>query len=337
MSQANVDPYVFTESLTMTIQSSVKSRPGKLREIPIKAMNILRENQACFAEDPNFYWMKTLARFEFVRDWATREKGDQAQPGTPSSTILSTDDSFEVACQTLQQEGYYQGLRLSPEILTAFLQFTETVPCYANRDPQLQFAIQEREALEAKLGKPILLASYFNAHESFEPFQALKADPLLLAIAASYLGREPLYHRGEIAWSFPAPATEAEKLAAAQVIHCDINDYKTVKFFFYLSDVDLGCGPHVYLKGTHRNRKLHHQWLGQRCASIPDETLIATYGEETVTTVCGSAGLGFVGDPYTFHQGTTPTHKPRLLMQLEYGVNTYKTWHFDTTYTATTN
>ncbi|MBD1913350.1 MULTISPECIES: hypothetical protein [unclassified Leptolyngbya] len=318
----------------MVITHQAESHIGKVAKLATKVVNTVRENQVCLTEDPSFYWMRTLARFQRVREWATSTPESNAQ----ASTLLPSDclfikNSFDRVSQILEQDGYYQGLQLSSKTLAAFLKFAETTPCYANRNPDLKFLLHERSALEAKLGRPILLGSYFDAHEAFQPFQALKTDPLLLAIASTYLGREPQYHRGEIAWSFPAPASEAEKLAAAQVLHCDINDYKTIKFFFYLTDVDAESGPHVYLRGTHRNRKLHHQFMGQRCASIPDETLIETYGADSVETVCGPAGFGFAGDPYTFHKGTTPTRHPRLLLQMEFGINQYKMWHFDTNHT----
>lgn len=317
----------------MTLTYQVDSPTGKLAQLFMKVKNVIRENQTCLTEDPDFYWMRTLARFQLIRDWATSAPSQDLGATLLPSDRLVTQDSFDHLSQTLERDGYYQGLQLSSETLNAFLEFAETTPCYANRDPNLKFFLNERTALEAKLGRPILLGSYFDAHEDFQPFQALKTDPLLLAIATTYLGRTPQYHRGEVAWSFPAPASAAEKLAAAQVLHCDINDYKTIKFFFYLTDVDTESGPHVYLRGTHRNRKFQHQLMGQRCAGIPDETLIQTYGAESVETVRGSAGFGFAGDPYTFHKGTTPTRRPRLLLQMEFGVNTYKMWHFNTSYT----
>lgn len=89
-------------------------------------------------------------------------------------------------------------------------------------------------------------------------------------------------------------------------------------------------GPHVYIKGSHHNRSLWHQMIGQSIAGIPDADLIERYGNEHVVTALGPAGFGFVGDPYVLHRGTTPSKRPRLLLQLEFGMNTYKTWYFST-------
>ena len=114
-----------------------------------------------------------------------------------------------------------------------------------------------------------------------------------------------------------------EKLKAAQVFHYDLDDYRFIKFFFYLTDVDLSSGPHLLLKGSHKNKKLSHQLLGVRCASKPDQEIVETYGAENLVTVTGPAGLGFAEDATCFHKGTLPTHKERLLLQIEYAINNY--------------
>ena len=201
-------------------------------------------------------------------------------------------------------------------------------PCYAERDPKRPLLRTEQGARWAELGHSTKVASYFDQQESWPEFQVVRDDPWLRAIARAYLGCDPVYLRSELAWSFPRrAATRAERVAAAQVFHCDINDYRTLKFFFYLTDVGLADGPHAYIKKNPRPRLLRHQLMGQRCASIDEDALLAMYGENEVVTVCGPAGTGFAGDPYYFHRGTTPTGSPRLLMQLEVGCQRYRTWY----------
>jgi hypothetical protein len=316
--------------------SLANSPSVKLQRLYDKCTTSLQVNYSRFVQDQNFYWMTLFGRFEIVREWKTR-KGTSAQSfeqvcdrSTSAQNLLTDDVAIATIADTLNQEGYYQGLRLSPQTLDALIQFANSHPCYANRNAQHPFYIHQQQQLTATLSEPLRLASYFGTHEDCAAFQRLKHDPVLLAIAERYLGCKPKYHRSEIAWSFPGDATETDKIQAAQVFHCDINDYKTLKFFFYLTDVTPDCGPHRYLAGTNHHRKLKHQLLGQRCAGIPDEVLLQTYGVDKLKTVCGSAGFGFVGDPYTFHKGTIPTQSPRLLLQLEFGVNQYKTWYFQT-------
>ncbi|MEM7065844.1 MAG: hypothetical protein AAF572_22110 [Cyanobacteria bacterium P01_B01_bin.77] len=302
----------------------------KASKVTSKYFNFLTKNKKLFSEDPNFFWMQYLARFQFIREWSTRDNFAPETTGANTLRSISLDDSLEDAHKILWNYGYYRGIRLAPAILEEVIEFSRTYPCYGDRDPNIKMTIDQREQVEAELGRTFKLASYFDGHESCKAFQQLKQDPTLKAIAAHYLGHEPKYHRGELMWSFPRVLTVEEKIASAQVLHCDINDYKTVKFFFYITDVDMESGPHVYIKGSHHNRSLWHQMIGQSIAGIPDADLIERYGPENVATALGPAGFGFVGDPYVLHRGSTPSKRPRLLLQLEFGMNTYKTWYFVT-------
>lgn len=301
-----------------------------------KSAAYVAKNYRYLSKDPGFFLMKTVARFELAREWATREsvftRTSQAPPASSEdargSTVECSQDPAEVV-STLRNEGYYVGLRLAPDALSQLLEHSQEATCFADRDQSLGLRIAEREQFEKVLGRPIKLASYFNQQEDWPVFRQLREDPLLQTVARSYLGCEPVYLRSELAWSFPYRATDADKRATAQVLHCDINDYKTIKFFFYLTDVGPANGPHAYIKKNPRQRTALHQLLGQRCASLSESQLLQTYGKKQLVTVCGSAGLGFAGDPYYFHRGTTPLKGSRLLLQLELGCRRYRTWYFD--------
>jgi len=43
--------------------------------------------------------------------------------------------------------------------------------------------------------------------------------------------------------------------------HYDLEDYRFIKFMFYLTDVDLFNSPHhIYVKGSHEKKKLGYQF-----------------------------------------------------------------------------
>ncbi|MGB3200469.1 MAG: hypothetical protein WBA99_06185 [Nodosilinea sp.] len=277
--------------------------------------------------------MSWLGRFIAVREWVAN-RGRYQPPKTVETMVIqatagarSLEKSGQVA-KLIQTHGYYVGFSLRSSILQDLLTFAQTAPCYANRNPALPFYIQNKEQFEQTLGAPLLVAGYLDTHETHDAYQKLKTDPYLLDVASQYLNHSAIYMRGELAWGFPAPNTLAEKINTARVYHCDINDFKTIKFFFYLTEVEEGDGPHVYIKGTHRHRRFDHQWIGQGCAAIDDETLMEIYGRDRVHVVTGPAGLGFAGDPYCLHKGSVPCHRPRLLLQLEFGIYPYRIWYF---------
>ena len=315
--------------MTSTMAPSLRAIPASLSKTVSRASNLIAFQKRLLLEDSSFFWMQNVARLQQVRHWGAPKKPlARLTEEQINQSPVRLDSSLQTVHQTFQQDGYYQGIWLRPKTLEALLNFAYTSPRYGDRDANISFLISEREAVERRLGLSLKLASYFDSHESCPAFQQIKQDPLVIAIAAQHLGHTPIYSKAELLWSFPRQATQTEKIASAQVLHCDINDYRTVKFFFYLTEVDLTSGPHVYIKGSHRNRSLLHQLMGQGIASIPDEKLTECYGPDRVTPVCGPAGFGFAGDPYVLHRGTTPSQKPRLMLQLEYTINTYKTWYF---------
>ena len=323
----------------ITVVTAIKSMSRNMfidaaSQIYFKCKQLLLKKKNFLREDPDFFWMQNLSRFQCIRRWLFRQRDISnlvnASMNTSSSTnsAIFTDDPLSIVHKTLYQDGYYQGIRLTPVVLKSLLKFAEEQPCYGDRNHNLKFWINQRSQIEKSLGRSLYVASYLDSHETCKAFQQLRQDAIINAIAAQYLGQEPKYHRGELLWSFPRISTYAEKMSLAQVMHCDINDYRTVKFFFYLTDVDSDSGPHIYLKGSHLNRSLWHQILGQHIASIPDEVLIQKYGSDRRRTIYGSAGFGFAADPYTLHQGSTPHKKPRLLLQFEFGIKQYKVWYF---------
>lgn len=47
------------------------------------------------------------------------------------------------------------------------------------------------------------------------------------------------------------------------------------------------------------------------------------YGADKIVTFVGKAGTGFAEDTYCIHQGTPPTQRDRLILQLQFAINDY--------------
>jgi len=305
--------------------------PSQLTTLGQRIERRIKKTLRLLRADIRFLIMSYLGRFVVLREFAAWWGSHRLAPATTNSaqpTALQPGDTASQIVQRVQQDGYYCGLHLTPDILERLLEFAHTQPCYANRDPQQPFYIHQRAEFERTLEEPLRLASYLSHHNQNAAFQAIAQDPYLLEVASRYLGHPAIYMRGEMAWAFAGAASLADQVKAAQVYHCDINDYKTLKVFFYLNNVGAQQGPHVYLEATHRHRSLPHQVMGQGIAAVPDDQLVAQYGDDRVCVVTGKAGYGFAGDPYCLHKGTVPTTGTRLLLQVEYGIVPYRVWYF---------
>lgn len=133
---------------------------------------------------------------------------------------------------------------------------------------------------------------------------------LVLDIVAEYLGCKPTLSSIGIRWSFPNANGEAD----IQAFHRDPDDWRFLKLFVYLTDVDAATGPHVYVAGSHR--------VNGRLSARPYAAAEVEhrFGRDNLRTVVGPAGTAFLCDTYGIHRGAPPTVGPRLILQAQYSL-----------------
>ena len=136
-------------------------------------------------------------------------------------------------------------------------------------------------------------------------------NPKLLSIASGYLECKPTISNISIWWSIPDDGSAQE----AENYHRDVDDWKFVKFFLYLSDVDERSGPHRFIKKSHRSTKL------RQLARLDDQDVIAAFPEDDQLLITGKRGDAFLEDTFGIHKGQPPLDKRRLLLQVEYSIN----------------
>ena len=238
-----------------------------------------------------------------------------------SLTSSIEDLDVERAISSLRADGMASGLRLRPEAVEELKAFCENSICFGDGSRQLPFLTKNRAQAEATHGQNFTIGRYLGAVSTCSRLRSLTTDPTLLAIAKGYLGTEPALVGARIWWSYPASSDEARKKEDGQLFHFDLDDYRAISFFFYLSDVDEGAGPHVFVKGSHNWKPL--QFLLSLGKSRTDEEIVRSYTAGKVTTVCGEAGSGFVEDLFCYHKGAHPKKTDRLLLQVRFGFKKY--------------
>lgn len=140
-------------------------------------------------------------------------------------------------------------------------------------------------------------------------------------IAARYLENDPVLIGSQVWWTFARQEAVNDRSHGFFRFHYDLEDYRFLKFMFYLTDVDLSSGCHICVKGSHKKKKLRDQFSLFRDRS--DKDIIDYYGSENVVTICGQAGSGFAEDPFCFHKGTIPVGKNRLILEIKFASNNY--------------
>jgi len=264
---------------------------------------------------PMFVFARTMPGRRLHWLFARTENGQG-----PESAVFHGVDRADVVDQ-LRSIGLWAGFALPEAIHREILSFAQRTPCFGNFDRQLALLPGEHAEAEKRFGRSILSGHYFERVLQCEAALAVQRDPLLLAIARSYLGDQARVVTTRLWWSFPTKgATDSDlRLASQDKFHFDLDDWRMLKFFFYLTPVDAESGPHVYLRGSHARRTIRHQttlFVGRPAADVT-----RAYGAENVATLLGPAGFGFVEDPFGFHMGSLATRSPRLAMELGFGVS----------------
>jgi len=304
----------------MSVSSSndleaVARKGGKLRRMAVRIPTYLAD----IRENPAWLPMFLLARTIPGRraHWLTARRVNDGPQVLPSLFAgVEVDDVVD----SLRGEGLFSGLVLPGHIHREIAGFAAETPCFGNFDRRLEFRASEHRDAEKRFGRALLSGHHFERALDCDAVLAVQKDPLLSAVARRYLGAQAQLITTRIWWSFPTEASEADRsLASLDKYHFDLDDWRMLKFFFYLVDVDADTGPHVYIRGSHARRRMKHQLT--LLVGHPADEILDYYGSDSAVTLTGKAGQGFVEDPFGFHMGTVPKTAPRLMMEVGFGVS----------------
>lgn len=272
-----------------------------------------------FFQNPRWGVMFTLGRFRVVSTAVVFfHRGQVVRPPAGVKSLFRSLD-IDTALRNMRRDGLHTGVNLDANTVAEITRFAYTTECYWPGDPSLRFLYANRGDAERACGKPILLGRYFDIEERCDAIRALVQDPILHYLAARYMGAPAGQIEARLWWSFVAEASSADRIKADQGFHYDLHDYRSIAFFFHITDVDESAGPHVHVSGSHTHKPLR-LLIGDTRQSTEEE-LVKHYGAGNVMTLCGRAGFGFATDPFGFHKGAAPQRKDRLILRLRYTIN----------------
>ncbi len=272
-------------------------------------------------ESPRWLVMFALARFVPLRRLRRcLSRPPAVRTSEPVSGLFPALTPDTIA-RHIDDDGLWCGLQLPGDIVAEARGFAMRTPCYGNFDRRFAFLPGDHADAEARYGRGLLTGQYLEAVERCAAIRAIRADPALWRIAAAYLRAKPIVITTRLWWSFPSAsgASRDFHMAGQERFHFDLDDWRSLKFFFYLTDVDDESGPHVMVRGSHRHHTAAHQLSPMVGKS--EDAVVAAYGRANLATVRGAAGLGFAEDPFAFHMGRAPLTRPRLMAEVQFGVS----------------
>ena len=140
------------------------------------------------------------------------------------------------------------------------------------------------------------------------PIRKLLTSEPFTSLASNYLNCESFSISAAYFISNPCDISEEEKYRNAQYFHWDNDFTKFLKFYIYLTDVDIDSGPHIFIPGTHKNKLFKHRL----CRLYADQNIYDSYNKKI--EFLGTKGSLFFVDSYGLHKGETPKKKSRLIL-----------------------
>ena len=283
-------------------------------------------------QKPRYTLMRGLGRFGIVRSSIAQARAvlqySRVRKHITKCNDCMRDTNFsgldpKLFSEELNRKGVAFGMTLPAQTVRLIREWAETNNCYADRNPAHGFLLKDRAAAEDALGKPILVAQYFNTSTQCPAVAELLRDPFIQSLAAHYLGSMPTLAGTNLWWTFPVNASEADRDRHAHLFHRDVDDFRFFKLFFYITDVNPGDGAHVCVSESQFNPPLFKRGDQWNIRRYSDNEINNYYTKDRIHEICGPAGTGFAEDTLCIHKGLTPTHTPRLLLQIQYALFDY--------------
>lgn len=232
----------------------------------------------------------------------------------PESKTFKSKYALNELVESIEKDGYFElDITLSPEQIENLVKFAEETPCHC-----LDISKNGVHYLPEKV--------LFNEHDAKSPryqletkdvlsnitVQQIISDPFFHQIASSYLKCNPILDVITMWWSVPFDNKATAQ--AAQMYHFDMDRFKFLKFFFYLTDVHTDNGPHCYIKNSHH--RLSKEIRQDR--RLTDEELLNYYPKAAFKEFTGKKGTILAVDTRGLHKGKPLVSDKRLLFQFQF-------------------
>jgi len=251
--------------------------------------------------------MRTLTLYSLTRELAL--KIIRNKKAIELKSVVNNDISYspKKVLKEIKTNGFSGIVTIGEPRLKKIIEYANSINFFSI-DGQESFKIDYETPI-----KPSKSLWYWNEDiMNCKEVNELVYDKINLEIASNYLGKTPTIKDVRIWWSFPQEKKEYNHLYG---FHYDIDSYKFLKQFIYLTDVDEKSGPHVIISNTHKEKNFFEKFNRR----LTDEQVEERYEKNKINVMTGKAGSGFFEDTFAYHKGTLP-EKPRLILQIEYSI-----------------
>ncbi len=150
------------------------------------------------------------------------------------------------------------------------------------------------------------------------PFIPLALSDVILATVNAYMRMFSYFFY--LTLNVTTPVSEGSEAVQSQRWHGDPEDKKMCKVFLYLTDVDEGSGPFIYVSGTQHGGRWRHLFREQppRGFLPPDRPIDQIVQDCDIKHYTGKAGTIIFCDTSGYHRGGYATTHERIMLTMGY-------------------
>jgi hypothetical protein len=236
-----------------------------------------------------------------------------APPPSREAAALKAFDHL-TALDSIRETAVHRGVELAEDRIAGLLEFAKAGEYIANEGRR--YTLEEVRSARLTDGSPVAIAQVADPLRSHD-VQAIAYDESLLRTVTSYLGYAPRHVRARLVRSLPVECTLEQRRRQNQTVefHFDVDGFNFVYASFYLLPTSASNGAHVMALGSHNRKPL--RWL-LSTARRTDAEIVRYYGSDSIITIEGPPGYGFIQDTSCYHKALAPRSGERLMLQIRY-------------------
>ncbi len=311
------DKYKLLKTLLLTVYDCMMLAYGL-------AYYFLRRNKPLLLRTPANSHLSMIRLFCLTKGWSNDFLSkcvslfDKPLPLPHHTGVLGELSSHQISTITksLDQDGYYIfDNRLPPETVKRLYQFACEQECMPR-----PLDGESTPPTKTRYDRNNLKSTVYDLPSasclSNPDVQNLLTDHSIISIAQSYLRTSPKAEPIAFWWSTPFGGVAQSN--AAQLYHFDLDRFKWIKFFIFLTDVTLETGPHVFIRQSHQTGKIPYELLKAGYVRHEDKDVTKFYPSDDIKTFTVPAGTIVAEDTRGLHKGTSLLNGERLVLELQF-------------------
>jgi hypothetical protein len=261
------------------------------------------------ASDPRlaYYYSQKAVRSPLIRRWAGNAVAAMVGKGDFGGNI----EASRSVAQELASDGlsFLPSLYLSKEKLNQIFQHFAGKPVVDLYDGKTTFLMEQTIP-------PSFSKLTYNTLDVLRcvPLMELANAPLILNAVALALGARPTIATVNALWTLGEHNAAGSQIGYDDIYHRDVDDWRFIKLFVYLTDTTRHSGAHCFVRKSHLNSQL------TRRGPITNEQVAEVFPSHDVATIEGDAGTVFLENTWGVHRQLLATEGRRLIFSVLYSL-----------------